>query len=74
MSMTMNTPALTTSAPRLSLRLWIARATAWRALARQRADLAALDDRALKDIGVTPDAAAREAQRPFWDAPVFWCD
>ncbi len=42
------------------------------ALSRQRRDLAALDDTALHDIGVTRDAAETEAKRPFWDAPDNW--
>lgn len=39
----------------------------WIAVARQRRDLAGLDDRALADIGITPAAARRECSRPFWD-------
>lgn len=34
---------------------------------RQRRDLAALTDEQLRDIGVTPEDARREASRPFWD-------
>ena len=49
----------------LSLRLWRA-AVRWAARARQRHDLAELDAHLLKDIGVTPGAAAREATKPFW--------
>jgi uncharacterized protein YjiS (DUF1127 family) len=33
---------------------------------RQRRALAALDDRLLADIGLTRDAACREAEKPFW--------
>lgn len=33
---------------------------------RQREALAALDDRALADIGVTREQAAMEASKPFW--------
>jgi uncharacterized protein YjiS (DUF1127 family) len=39
----------------------------WRAAARQRRELANLDERALKDIGLTRDDARVEAARPFWD-------
>lgn len=39
------------------------------AVARERRALAALNDRELRDIGVTRDAAAREAARPYWDTP-----
>ncbi len=42
------------------------------ALARQRRDLAALDDAMLRDIGVTRSQALDEAARPFWDAPRHW--
>jgi uncharacterized protein YjiS (DUF1127 family) len=34
--------------------------------ALQRRALAALDDRMLKDMGLTPDDVAREIARPFW--------
>jgi uncharacterized protein YjiS (DUF1127 family) len=36
-------------------------------LARQRRQLLAMDDRMLKDIGVTRADALREGARPFWD-------
>jgi uncharacterized protein YjiS (DUF1127 family) len=38
-------------------------------LAQQRRRLLALDDRMLKDIGITRAEATRESARPFWDAP-----
>jgi uncharacterized protein YjiS (DUF1127 family) len=38
----------------------------WMDRARQRRILAELDSRRLFDIGVTPEAAAREAAKPFW--------
>ena len=41
-------------------------------LVRQRNALAKLDDRALKDIGITRLDAQTEASRPFWDAPDAW--
>jgi len=34
--------------------------------ARQRAALKNLDDRMLKDIGLTREQAMREARKPFW--------
>ncbi len=34
---------------------------------RQRCDLLELTDEQLRDIGVTPAQARREADRPFWD-------
>jgi uncharacterized protein YjiS (DUF1127 family) len=42
----------------------------WRALAAERRQLAMLDDRLLKDIGITRVDARREARRPFWDDPL----
>jgi uncharacterized protein YjiS (DUF1127 family) len=41
----------------------------WQELARQRRRLLSLDDRMLKDIGITRAEAMREGTRPFWDAP-----
>jgi uncharacterized protein YjiS (DUF1127 family) len=38
----------------------------WFARSRQRRDLAELDAHLLRDIGVTPGEAAREAAKPFW--------
>ena len=40
----------------------------WQELAQQRRRLLALDDRMLKDIGITRAEAMREGTRPFWDA------
>ncbi|MFZ1469653.1 MAG: DUF1127 domain-containing protein [Paracoccaceae bacterium] len=42
------------------------------ALRRQRTRLAQLDDRILRDIGVTPYQAWVEANRPSWDPPAHW--
>ena len=39
---------------------------AWISLSRQRRALAELDAHLLRDIGVTPYDAAREAAKPFW--------
>ncbi len=49
----------------LSTLLWHA-VLRWAARARQRRDLAELDAHLLKDIGVTPSQATREAAKPFW--------
>jgi uncharacterized protein YjiS (DUF1127 family) len=38
----------------------------WRQRARSRAELAALDDRMLDDIGLTRIDVAREVNKPFW--------
>jgi uncharacterized protein YjiS (DUF1127 family) len=48
------------------------RLTTMRALHRQRARLAALDQAALDDIGITRAMAEAEARRPVWDIPVRW--
>lgn len=39
----------------------------WFECHRQRRALSRLDDRLLRDIGVTRAEAAREAAKPFWD-------
>jgi len=50
--------------------VWLALALLrWQELAQQRRRLLALDDRMLKDIGITRAEAMREGTRPFWDAP-----
>ena len=38
----------------------------WRRRARSRGELARLDDRMLRDIGVTPGEAWHEINKPFW--------
>jgi uncharacterized protein YjiS (DUF1127 family) len=40
----------------------------WRRRSRERAALARLDMRDLRDIGLTPADAAREINKPFWRA------
>jgi uncharacterized protein YjiS (DUF1127 family) len=40
----------------------------WQDVARQRRALLELDERLLKDIGISRADAEREASRPFWDA------
>jgi uncharacterized protein YjiS (DUF1127 family) len=39
----------------------------WVSLRRERLELAELDERLLRDIGIDRIAAQREAARPFWD-------
>lgn len=69
----MSTPNDTTLAPqfgpmrhapriRATLRLWL---DLW----SERDSMARLDDDILRDIGVAPAAARREAGRMFWDVP-----
>jgi uncharacterized protein YjiS (DUF1127 family) len=40
----------------------------WRRRVRQRHELANLDYRMRRDIGVTPSEVARECAKPFWRA------
>lgn len=42
------------------------------ALKRSRHSLRHLDDRLLRDIGLTRTEALSEADRPSWDAPAHW--
>jgi uncharacterized protein YjiS (DUF1127 family) len=39
----------------------------WSTLRRERLELAELDARLLRDIGIDRITALREADRPFWD-------
>ena len=38
----------------------------WRQRSRERAELAQIDSRGLRDIGLTPAEAAYEINKPFW--------
>jgi uncharacterized protein YjiS (DUF1127 family) len=44
----------------------VARVEGWLERRRQRRALLALDDKLLKDIGLAPSDAWREAHKPFW--------
>lgn len=59
--------ALPSSRPGLMARL----RTAF-AVRRQRSHLARLEQHELRDIGLSEEAAAAEAHRPFWDVPERW--
>lgn len=39
----------------------------WQQLSYERRLLASLDDRTLRDVGISRSDAARESARPFWD-------
>lgn len=39
----------------------------WTDVAKQRRHLASMDDRMLRDIGLSRADVAREIDRPFWD-------
>ena len=58
-------PAAASDAARRGLLRTVA---AWFDRARLRADLPQLDERLLRDIGVTPDWLERESTKPFWEA------
>ncbi|WXL27980.1 DUF1127 domain-containing protein [Ectopseudomonas mendocina] len=42
----------------------------WWELARQRRQLARLDECALKDLGLSRADVMQESERPFWDDPL----
>ena len=50
----------------------LARLLGWDATFRQRTHLVGLTDAQLRDIGITRNEAAREGERPVWDAPQHW--
>jgi uncharacterized protein YjiS (DUF1127 family) len=50
----------------------IARLFNLRDLSRSRGALARLNAEQLADIGLPPEVAAYEAERPIWDAPAHW--
>jgi len=56
--------------PAIRLEQWWARLKRWQQLARQRRQLAALSDAALKDIGLSRADVLLESERPFWDDPL----
>lgn len=61
------TPAPAGELARLSFRMRLARQiSVWRERAAARRRLALMDARSLRDAGISPAAAAYEAQRPFW--------
>jgi uncharacterized protein YjiS (DUF1127 family) len=57
------------SRARIALPDWIG---AMHGVWRQRRILSELDQRALDDIGISREAALREAARPVWDVPAGW--
>ena len=52
--------------PILRLRALMSLIARWIERARQRQALAGLEDRMLRDIGITRVDAARECDKPFW--------
>jgi uncharacterized protein YjiS (DUF1127 family) len=51
---------------RIGMRLFFA-LLRWQERAQQRRRLLAMDDRMLKDLGLSRSDALLEGQRPFWD-------
>jgi uncharacterized protein YjiS (DUF1127 family) len=51
-----------------SKRDWIALFKLWWRRARDREDLATMNDQSLRDIGITRYDAWHEARKPFWRA------
>jgi uncharacterized protein YjiS (DUF1127 family) len=51
---------------RWALAAGIERLLLWHEISRQRKHLAVMDDRMLRDIGLTRADVAREAEKPFW--------
>jgi uncharacterized protein YjiS (DUF1127 family) len=49
-----------------------ARLLRWHELSRQRRAVLALNERMLKDIGITRGEAECEARRPFWSDGIDW--
>ena len=73
MTRAMHNPALLllNDSPRLPLIAalavqFAAMVTKWERQRRSRVNLSKLDDRLLKDVGLTPYEARREFTRPFW--------
>ncbi len=62
----------TTHGPRSRRPALLARLRQARALMHQRRALSRLDAHRLADLGLSPEDALREANRPFWDAPAHW--
>jgi uncharacterized protein YjiS (DUF1127 family) len=58
-----------TSSPPARRRGWLDLLLTWHDTVRQRRALRALDDRMLRDIGLSRADVEREATRPFWDLP-----
>lgn len=54
----------------LSVGSMLHRIGVWFSVAAERRKLAAMSNARLEDMGLSDDAAMREASRPFWDAPI----
>ena len=58
--------------PRAGRSVWLSRAAGtvrlWRKRARERRELMSLDDRMLRDIGLSRGVIEAEGRKPFWRA------
>lgn len=72
MSTMANTPSATAPTVKRSWRALASRIWAAYELGRSRTQLRALPDHLLADIGVSPDEARSESERPLWDVPSWW--
>jgi uncharacterized protein YjiS (DUF1127 family) len=63
-----HSPAIFSRSTQDRLHVWGNAIRMWFERSRQRRALAELDDRLLRDIGVTSAQARREAAKPFWSA------
>jgi uncharacterized protein YjiS (DUF1127 family) len=61
-------PTVLLRSARGRLHVWGSVIRMWFECSRQRRALAELDDRLLRDIGVTSAQARRETAKPFWSA------
>lgn len=59
---------LVAAAPRLPApaNVWRAAAARWLARLNERADMAKMTPREMRDAGITPYDVARECGKPFW--------
>jgi uncharacterized protein YjiS (DUF1127 family) len=67
-------PAATSAAWRAPLRAIAACLATWRARRRARRELAAVDARSYRDLGIAPELVDYEASRPFWCRLRNWRD
>jgi uncharacterized protein YjiS (DUF1127 family) len=58
----------------LILGLIVATLREWRRRRTERGDLASLDERTLRDVGLDPGTVYYEASQSFWRAPRDWRD
>lgn len=70
--MTIQSLGLRTPAQRTGIKAFFLRVLRLESTWRERNHLKALDDAALKDLGLTRAQVDAEARRPVWDVPNHW--